>query len=187
MKSVIAIDMGFAAVGIACFHVAENGSGKLHGAHAFKTKKNAQRRKGLRVADDDAERCRELTQWLEGMVDYLAGRPAGAIVELPSGGAQGARANRCMGMATGVVVTFLTMRGIPTEWITPQAVKKAATGRIYAKKEEMIARAWQRFPLGNAMAWEKEHIADACWTFEAGKSTPLVQALMRIEETTNGT
>src|SRR5690606_41930035 len=105
----------------------------VHGL-AVRTERTATKR-GIRVADDDAERCKLLAGSLAAVV--RGWRPYGAVVELPNGGAQGARANRAMGMATGIVASVLYVLDMPTEWVTPSEVKKAATGRKDAAKEDV--------------------------------------------------
>ncbi|MFS8536089.1 MAG: hypothetical protein FWJ65_13120, partial [Limnochordales bacterium] len=96
---VMGIDAGFQAMGV----VIAQGRTILHAA-TCRTEPQA-RKRGVRVADDDAERCQQLARFLLNVIREW--RPQGAVVELPHGGAQGARANRSMGMATGVVAAVL--------------------------------------------------------------------------------
>src|SRR5690606_10564162 len=121
MALVLGIDAGFQALGIVVVRLQPRGDGVVgyerlvvHG-EAVKTERTSKKR-GIRVADDDAERCQRLAQALKRVIETW--KPAGAIVELPHGGAQGARANRAMGMATGVVTSALSILAVPTEWVT---------------------------------------------------------------------
>lgn len=135
-------------------------------------------KKGLRVADDDADRCQQHARFLLSVIREW--QPAGAVVELPSGGAQGARANRCMGMATGIVATALEAAGIPVEWVTPGEVKKTAAGRRDASKAEVEQTVCQAFtwqaPPPRTKA-EAEHVYDAAGALLAARNGTLMRAL----------
>lgn len=138
------------------------------------------RKRSVRVADDDADRCALLARELAASIREW--QPAGAVVELPSGGAQGARANRAMGMATGVVVAALELLGVPAEWVTPQMVKQAAAGRKDASKEAVqqgVRRQleWTSWP---AYAWQVEHVADAAAAVLAAQGGTLMRTLERL-------
>jgi len=169
---VMGIDAGFQAMGV----VIAQGRTILHAA-TCRTERQTKKR-GVRVADDDAERCQTLARFLLDMVQTY--RPAGAVVELPHGGAQGARANRSMGMATGVVAAVLEATGIPAEWVTPSDVKKAATGRRDGSKEavaQAVRRAftWQAAPPSTKT--EAEHVFDAAGALLAAEHGMLMRAL----------
>ncbi len=154
----------------------------LH-AESFRTKPSPKKR-GIRVADDDAERCQELARFLIDTIRTC--RPAGAVVELPSGGSQGARANRAMGMATGVVVAVLEMAELPAEWVTPGDVKKAATDRRDASKEAVQEAVREAFDWGDCWPtkpkWAQEHVADAAAAVLAAEGGTLIRALERVTE-----
>lgn len=173
---VLGIDAGFQACGI----VVAQGRTILHAA-TWRTERQAKKR-GIRVADDDAERCQVLARFLLRLIREW--RPQGAVVELPHGGAQGARANRSMGMATGVVAAVLEAAGLPAEWVTPSDVKKAAGGRRDASKadvEQAVRRAftWQAEPPKTRA--EAEHVFDAAGALLAAEHGTLLRALHQVK------
>lgn len=169
--TVMGIDAGLQGMGV----VVAEGRTIIY-AGTSRTQKSGKR--GLRVADDDADRCQQHARFLLGVIREW--RPQGAVVELPHGGAQGARANRSMGMATGVVAAVLEAAGLPAEWVTPAEVKKAATGRKDASKadvEQAVRRAfaWQAEPPRTKA--EAEHVFDAAGALLAAEHGTLLRAL----------
>lgn len=173
MSRILGIDAGFACLGL----VVMAGEQVLH-AEAVRTEP-AQRKKALRVADDDAERCQFLARELARVIDTW--KPAGAVVELPSGGAQGARSHRTMGMATAVVASVLEITGIAAEWVTPLGVKKAAAGRKDASKAEVATAVrewldWSGVALPQAKI-EREAIYDAAGALLAARQGTLFRVL----------
>lgn len=180
---ILALDVGFVATGWSVF------APGLVACGCIRTERSAKKR-GIRVADDDAERCGVLARGLRELLRVGYPQVLGVVAELPTGGAQGARANRAMGMATGVVVATVEDCGVGAEWVAPDAVKQAATGRRNASKDEMIRLALKRWPAigrwcpegrvvcdAGTPAWALEHIADACWAFEAARNGALVRAV----------
>lgn len=176
MPKVMGIDAGFQAMGV----VVVDGR-KIRFADTCLTQR-ATKKRGVRVADDDADRCRQLARFL---LDVIKGwQPVGAVIELPSGGAQGARANRAMGMATGIVVAVLEATKVPAEWVTPQAVKKAATGKQSGSKSDVQVAVRSAFDWDSSKwgPWPKtknkaEHVADAAATILAAEGGTLLRAL----------
>lgn len=173
----LGIDAGFTAMGVV---VAEDD--RIIYAATCRTEKNAGGKKGVRVADDDAERAQQLGRFL--LVTIGEWHPAGAVVELPSGGAQGARANRAMGMSTGIVTTALEATGLAAEWVTPAAVKLAAAGKRDASKGAVAGAVGKRFTwtcdLPKTKA-EQEHIFDAAGAILAAQDGTMIRALRARE------
>ena len=141
-------------------------------------------RKGARVADDHAHRSIVLTSGLNKIIeDYEI---KGIIGELPSGGAQSAKAMGFMMSAISVAAAVGALWNIPMEWTTPNEVKKALAGVRNASKETMMEKAakafdfrrdgksfWfgdEKFPKG-----EFEHIADAIGAYMALSNDNLVK------------
>ncbi len=180
---VLGIDAGFTATGLCAIEL--GGSGQLSQVLASKCVRTqpTKDKRAVRVADDDAERCAFLALEIRSFLD--ATQPQAVIVELPSGGAQGARANRAMGMSTGMIATVLALTRYPAEWVTPQAVKKAAAGRRDASKQAVEQSVRQRFqwPDGTMpkTAAEREHVCDAAGAVMAAEHGALVQAVRRME------
>lgn len=143
MKYLFAIDAGFTHTGVSVFRV-DDGMFKFQYCKTFVTEKN-ERKTNIRVADDDAERIKIIISGLNSLVDKYLEMPVGidknqimVAVELPHGGAQGARANRTMGMITGAIVSFIVTKGMPAEYITPNDVKMILTGKKTASKETIM-------------------------------------------------
>ena len=139
VKYVIGIDAGFVHTGISVFKVLDGGGLKFHSCKTIGTEK-VDKKKQVRVADDDADRMMKLVIEMD---KFLSETCAGSsnvycVIELPTGGSQGARANRTMGMITGVIVTYVTIKDIPVEYVTPNDVKIAITGKKTANKDEIM-------------------------------------------------
>lgn len=94
------------------------------------------KKKTTRVADDYAYRSAQLANDLKGIVTEYGIK--GVVGELPSGGAQSAKAMVQMNMATAIVAATMALLNIPVEWCTPEEVKKAATGFRSANKIMMM-------------------------------------------------
>jgi len=175
---ILGIDPGFGAMGLAVVDVRPDWW-EVRYHQAVRTKRSA-RKRGVRVADDDAERARQLASALDEII--RTHRPMGAVVELPSGGARGARANRAMGIATGVVVAVLQLHGLPVEWVTPEDVKSVTGGRHASKEavQEAVRQllswtcGWPEEP------WAQEHIADAAAAVLSAQDGMLVR-MVRLQ------
>lgn len=175
MIRVLGIDAGFAAMGLACIDVDEK---RVVAAETIRTERST-RKRGIRVADDDAERCQTLASVLDDF--YRTHEPHLVVVELPTGGAQGARANRAMGMATGVVAAWVALHAIPAEWVTPGEVKRAAAGRKDATKAQVEEAVLEAFVWpenwGMRPTVEREHQADAAAAVMAVLDSSLLRAI----------
>lgn len=175
MNRIMGIDAGFTGMGVV---VAEGRTVVF--ARTGRTEKNSDKR-SIRVADDDTERCQHQVRFL---LDVIATyKPLGLVVEMPSGGAQSARANRAMGMATAIVGAVAEVTGLPLEVVTPQMVKKAATGRNDGAKEAVEAKVRTEFDWGIWMPKtkaEREHVCDAAGTLLAARNGTLMRALERM-------
>jgi Holliday junction resolvasome RuvABC endonuclease subunit len=142
-KFVIGVDAGFAATGMIILEMMEDGELEYVSCYTVRTEKSSTKR-NMRMADDDVMRVLLI---IDTITSYFNGHiPEGssvfASVELPTGGSQGARANRTMGMATGALATlfrvFQNERDWIVEYITPIDVKMAAVGSKSASKDEMM-------------------------------------------------
>lgn len=172
MQSVLALDIGFAALGWAV--VDPNKPPVVRAAGVLRTKPSAKRR-GIRVADSDCERCAELARGISMLLAQWT--ISGVIVEVPHGGAKSARAARAMGLATGVVASVLAVKRVPVEWVTPAMVKRATTGELCASKEDVQAGVLHAFgaaPWSREPRCNREHIADACGAYLAASNGNLV-------------
>lgn len=122
----------------------------------------ASKKKALYVAQDDVLQAQLL---YDGIRDFIeAHKPTAVVVELPTAGAKGARSNRCMGMATGVIAGIAKETDLPFIWILPEDSKVALAGKKNASKKEMIKAAkelWPKFGWPGSET-NDEHIADAC-------------------------
>ena len=178
---VLGIDAGFTATGLTAIELGASGQlSQVIASKCVRTQPTKDKR-AVRVADDDAERCMFLARAIQA---FLQGwDPRAVVVELPGGGAQGARAIRAMALATGVVSAVLANNGYPVEWVTPQAVKKAATGRRDGSKEDVQQAVIARFDWGEQLpktAAEREHVCDAAGAVMAAEHGALIQAVRQM-------
>jgi len=145
-KIILGIDAGFSNMGITAMLLSK-GKLKLINAAVLTTEKD-ERKKSIRVADDDIERLKKLTN---DLTDFISETQSilynkfesmhfryFAAVEFPTGGAQGSRANRCMGMATGHLVPYLMLKNITFEIITPSQVKSIVKNKKTVSKDDVI-------------------------------------------------
>lgn len=170
----LGIDAGFTATGLVAVDFSAN---RVTASRCVRTQPTKQKR-GVRVADDDAERCAFLAREIREFLQAL--RPQVVAVELPGGAARGARAQRAMALATGVVVTVLALGGWAAEWVTPGMGKQAATGKRDGSKAEVEAAvkahfAWEPGTLPKTAA-EREHVCDAAAAVMATEHGALVAA-----------
>jgi len=169
-QAILAVDAGFTATGYAVVK-----AGRILTCGCFRTKRS-NRKHGLRVADDDAERSRAIARELMAICKQHDVR--GIIAELPSAGAQNARAATCMARAGTIVVVVSELANLPSEWVPPSAVK-AVAGRSDASKldvERAVQRRWPDAPLPK-LKCEREHAADALAAFMAAEHGTLVRLL----------
>jgi len=157
------IDAGFVATGISLFKV-NGGKFVFTGCMTSVTKKS-DKKKQVRVADDDSERIKKIIIDIDEFIKPYEHQRIMAAVELPTGGAQGARANRTMGMITGAMVTYLRMKGWPAEYVTPNDVKVAVTGNRKASKDKIMNLIRKKLKKYNHLLpsskAEFEHVADS--------------------------
>lgn len=176
--NILALDVGFAATGCAVLDEQE----RILDVAVVRTERTAKKR-GIYVADDDSERCRILTAGLVALLDKYA--PKLVVCELPTGGAQGARANRCMGLATGVATATLELRKIATAWVQPIASKRLVRAKGPVTKEEVEAVVLKRWPglakhpiYATMPKCESEHVADALAAYLVARDTSVVRVLL---------
>lgn len=94
-------------------------------------------KKTTRVFDDNVHRCSVACTALKEIID--AHNVKGIIGEMPTG-SQNAAASKSAGLAIGLIAATACLLGLPGEWCTPDAVKKAVCGRKDAGKEAIMDR-----------------------------------------------
>ena len=133
----------------------------------------------LRVSEDDFYRCQRTAMGLCAIISEH--RVTGIVAEIPTGGARGARPNRTMGLATGLLAGLCEAVSIPTETYSPMEIKKAATGQRNASKEAVIEAMTKRFPA--IASFDRpalmEHIADAAAVIIAAQDGILYRTVKR--------
>lgn len=147
---------------------------------AMKTDKSPKKKRIL-VSDDDHTRASALWHWWDKVAQQVE-HPIAVCAEMGSGG-QSARAVHVMAYGKSLISGFALHLGVPLISASPQACKKAATGRKNASKQEvwkaMMKRhtnlGWNRFPL-----YLLEHAADSCAVWEACKESTEIQMAMRF-------
>lgn len=179
---VLAADIGFASTGMAVLLI-QGGQSSLHATACAHSKPEAKKR-GIYVAHDDVRRAQHITR--EILRVYTDNACRGIICEIPSAGAQGAKPNRCMGIATGMIAALAEILRCPVEWITPNESRAAATGRQTAPSGENIKRLVMaamsvKYPdIAGLKLADKEHIADALAAFEAARGRQMMRLLEGI-------
>jgi len=183
--SVMSLDVGFSSTGYVIWD-----KGKPVSCGVVKTE--ATKKKSTRIADDNATRAMEMAYAFKRIIEEHDVK--GIVGELPSGGAQSARAIAHMALATGSISAIAGMAGIPCEWCTPIENKKAMTGKRSAGKDEMMdaaikmcggsmreskrAKHYSLIPgLPEFCGGEFEHIADAVGAYYALQNCTLVKLL----------
>lgn len=173
---ILAVDVGFVATGVAL--MAREGAGWRAAMVACISAPPDPRKRKLLVAHQDAARVAHIARRLRDIVrNYGVKR---IVVELPHGGAQGARANRCMGMATAMIVALAECEGLAAEYYTPMDTRTAAVpGARKVSKDEVAAAMSKRWPgvVPQAPREVREAVADALATFAAAESGNLVRSL----------
>lgn len=184
ITKILAVDIGFGSTGMAVVAITPGGQPELYTYTCLHTKPEHKRR-GIYVAHDDVRRAMDITRGIRDY--YMLNGCAGLAVELPSGGAQGAKANRAMGIATGLVAALAEVSLWPVEWITPGESRKAAIGRETAPKgqdvKELVINAMAAkygATLAALKVMDKEHVADALATFEAAQARQMVRTLAGV-------
>jgi Holliday junction resolvasome RuvABC endonuclease subunit len=164
----LSLDIGFRATGWTVFK-----GGQPQACGVIFT--NPAKGKGVRTSDDNAARAAQIALGLTNVVK--AHGVLGVVGEMPSGGAQSAKAMSQMALATGTVAATFAVLGLPVEWAQPQDVKLAVCGTRSATKDEIMETIRERFapftfPKTKA---EFEHIADSCGAYLALASGNLVR------------
>ncbi|ACL06259.1 hypothetical protein Dalk_4581 [Desulfatibacillum aliphaticivorans] len=144
---ILALDVGLSNTGYCVF---ENGKPQEWGVCTTSPVK----KKTVRVADDRADRSASLARQIRAVVEKHG--VTGIVGELPSGGAQSAKAMGDMTQAVGIVAATAALLGIPAEWCTPTDVKKAATGKASASKEEIADAMAKKYGLEKVVKHTKE-------------------------------
>lgn len=191
-KSVLAVDIGFAVTGWVSVTRSASDPSRYEVSlySSSKNNNNNNKKAKVRVADRDAVRCQELARFLFDAI--RESKPSGVIVELPTGGAQGARANRCMGMATGIIASVIEIFQLPAEWVTPNEVKGIVpgAGKAVSKREVqnhvINALDWPETfinPSKSLPNWQVEHVCDAAGAFLAAQHGQLVRSIFAAPPT----
>jgi hypothetical protein len=176
------VDLGFAKTGVAVFELLRDRDELVH---AEIVRSDVSKRP-IGVAADDFRRCAELAAAFSGLLQRW--RPSAVFLEVPHGGAQGSRANRCMGMATGWMAGVLQVLDIRCEVILPSRVEALLDIRLSPgmAKERGMAKAartkWKKDRMEHAVRtewpdfrrWPKpaEDAYDAAAAFMAGRLLP---------------
>lgn len=184
MGKILTLDVAFANLGWAIM--------KPHGAGWYCTDayvietKRSDKKKKIRVADDDVRRCTEHFAMLSAIIERCEIK--GIIAEMPPGGSKSATSAKAMGMAKAVVACVAQAHKLPTEWITPDEGKVAATGKKNASKIQVQRAVVKKYPectksfkfkRGSKTEYEGrfEHVADAIAAFMAAEQGTMIRLL----------
>lgn len=154
------------------------------------------------VTNDDVRRAESLAT---GILNYCIENQVKAMVcELPNGGAQNAAAAKSMGAAVSIISVVRLVLQIPAEWVTPDESRMAAgwnkqdhlipkglselehrralQDRKRDLKKHVMAVMSAKYPDISELAdVNREHIADACATFEAARNSELLRQIIEGE------
>lgn len=168
--ALLACDVGFRSLG---WTVIENK--KIIACGAIVTEKSS--KKSTRVSDDYYMRSCKLAADLKEIVEKYDIK--GIVGELPSGGAQSAKAAVMMNMATAIVASVATILNLPCDWCTPTETKVAVCGYRSATKDEMMDMVRAKYPEAGHLFPEAktyfEHIADAIGAYMALRNGNVVR------------
>lgn len=178
---VLGIDPGFASLGWAAVRLASSGP-ELLALGLVRTKKDPAARL---ASGDNLRRARELCRALVVDTPRLLGIRAFAV-EAPSG-MQNAGAATKVGIAWGVVATLAEQWDVPVAAMSPQALKKALTGKNDASKDDVLDALHNRPGFGNLYELLKaaaprslwEHPVDAAAAVVAALDTDIIRAVRR--------
>lgn len=163
---IIGVDAGFRNTGLALFEIKKGKTIFVSGI-VVETKKKSGKRKNVRVADDDVEGVKKITQDLKTFIRQYVDSDSMLIaaVEYPHGGSKSARAIRTMALVTGCVAAYFEIYGIPVQHVTPAEVKEAITKNRNATKEQIIKRVMriigERYNMDHIKKSKLEHFCDA--------------------------
>lgn len=136
--------------------------------------------KQIRTNSDDLRRSEELARH----AFEVAERVKVIFAECPVG-SKSASAMKSVGVSHGIVGALRAKGHIVIE-VQAKAVKKALTGNPNATKADMIAAAYELYPLAGwqwhrgKLTNDSEHKADAIGAIHAGVLTPEFQQLMTL-------
>lgn len=170
---IIGMDLGFRNTGLVAARPSHTDAGYvIDGFTCIKTEK-AGKKKPIFVAQDDVQQCQHLFKGVMKFISYYD--PTALAVELPTAGAKGARANRAMGIATGMMASVSCVTGLPVIWVYPTDSKKLVGGKKNASKKEMMAAIRRTWP---DQIWAEpenqfEHIADAAAALLVAKDSDI--------------
>jgi Holliday junction resolvasome RuvABC endonuclease subunit len=168
VAALLSLDVGLSGCGWVVFE-----DGQPVACGTIVTEKD--KRKTVRQSNDNAHRAAVLALGIKRVASGYA--VMGIIGELPSGGAQSAKAMQHMALATGAVSATAACLGLPVEWTDPNSVKLAVCGFRSASKYGIMAAIRLKYP---DFPWPKqkgvfEHIADAVGVYMAMESSNLVR------------
>jgi len=173
---ILALDISLSGTGVAIF----DSEGQLVFGNCIITKPLAKKLKIYNI-DSDHQRVKEIILRLNEMHEQYHFK--GIIAEVPSGGTQGARSATALGIAKGAVWAFAVLMNLPFEGYLPHEAKKAATGKINASKEDIIAavrRRWGGYCFPKAKK-QLEAVCDACAVYMAAERNNLVLTLKGLK------
>ena len=161
----VGVDIGYSNTGIVAVQIP---SMSIIGGTVISTKRADKKYKVL-AASDDIARIKSIVDGIRTFLGkYKAGTNMLIGVEMPHAGAQSAKANRGMGIATGIAVTLFECLDIPVDYVTPYEVKNAVCGKRSAKKEAVKAGLAEFFLpadldvlFSSVSDGQVEHLADA--------------------------
>lgn len=182
MSKILAVDAGFANVGLAVMeHVADKIWRPVELACVQTEKCN--RKTSLRAPDDNARRIADATR---GVKDVIVRHGIKAmVVELPPGGAPRMNILKMLSLASGMIIAIGECFDMAVEYYTPQDTRRAAGVPIGVKDKdnvkkivmEEMGRLYPELAQEFPAIERRNHVADALSCFEAAREGVLVRMI----------
>jgi Holliday junction resolvasome RuvABC endonuclease subunit len=174
---ILGLDPGLANCGFALARPRPGAGDKLEVLRigTWSTKKET-KKTGLRVADDNVRRARELAAQLRNLAP-----PMVICAEAMSHPRHAGNAGK-LALSWGIVAAYAEQHGLPVRQASPQAIKQRLCGRKDASKLQ-VQRALERLYPGvfdGLNKGQREHAADALGAIEACRDADVVQLALRL-------
>lgn len=188
---VLSTDPGFASMGLTLIKLGKEAPlDEVMTLQVFRTQKSAKKLKVL-AADDNVRRGRELVRLSYPWLNKKYGADLIAICAEAMSFPRSSSAAAKLAMAWGMILTFAELYHLPILQASPKEIKKAATGKATASKEEVEEALKTRFGLSSknkvveefsrsVPASAREHAWDALGAFVACQESDTIRLARKM-------
>lgn len=176
MSLILAVDVGLANIGAVVVDAGPSPEMAAIREYAYCHTEKSDKKARWRYSDDRARRCAEGARFLAGLIKKHGIKRV--MAELPSGGAPNSAAATDLASAATMLVTVIELMECAFEYYDPREVKKAATGKSLASKDQVMDAVALRFPgIMEVFPYKKqrEHVSDAAAVWLAGQHGTLAR------------